>query len=80
MIADFHTKPLQGSLFRKMRDILMGIAPFPEEERVGAREKVSVEVKSSDNRSDPVSRNLGTTSGNEKVVMYADAVRCNIGG
>ena len=35
MIADYYTKPLQGSLFKKMRDILMGLAPFPDEERVG---------------------------------------------
>ena len=25
MIADFYTKPLQGDLFRKMRDNIMGI-------------------------------------------------------
>ena len=25
MIADFYTKPLQGDLFRKMRDKIMGI-------------------------------------------------------
>lgn len=37
MIADFFTKPLQGSLFRKLRDIRMGLAPFPMKERVGDR-------------------------------------------
>ena len=25
MLADFYTKPLQGSLFRRMRDMIMGI-------------------------------------------------------
>jgi hypothetical protein len=25
MLADFYTKPLQGSLFRQMRDMIMGI-------------------------------------------------------
>ena len=35
MLADFFTKPLQGKLFRYLRDIVMGIAPFPMEERVG---------------------------------------------
>ena len=35
MIADYYTKPLQGSLFKKMKDILMGLAPFSDEERVG---------------------------------------------
>ena len=34
MIADFFTKPLQISLFLKMRDIIMGLSPFPIEERV----------------------------------------------
>ena len=29
MIADLMTKPLQGSLFRTMRDRVMGIAPCP---------------------------------------------------
>ena len=38
MIADFYTKPLQGALFRKMRDIVMGLNPFPEEERVEINE------------------------------------------
>ena len=28
MIADFFTKPLQGKLFRKFRDIIMGITHF----------------------------------------------------
>ena len=41
MIADFYTKPLQGSLFRKLRDILMGLTPFPDEERVEKYDKVS---------------------------------------
>lgn len=35
MVADFYTKPLQGSLFRKMRDYIMGLAPSLSEERVG---------------------------------------------
>ena len=30
MIVDFCTKPLQGSLFRTMRDKVMGLTPFPE--------------------------------------------------
>ena len=27
MIADFLTKPLQGAMFRKFRDLLMGVVP-----------------------------------------------------
>jgi hypothetical protein len=44
MLADFFTKPLQGSLFRKFRDVFMGhkhigslkeTMPAPFQERVG---------------------------------------------
>ena len=34
MIADFFTKPLQGGLFKKLRDMIMGQTPYPTEERV----------------------------------------------
>ena len=34
MIADFYTKPLQGSLFRKMRDFIMGHSDSLNVERV----------------------------------------------
>ena len=35
MLADFFTKPLQGKLFKLMRDVIMGNTPFTMEERVG---------------------------------------------
>ena len=35
MIADYFTKPLLGSLFTFLRDIIMGITPYPTKERVG---------------------------------------------
>ena len=40
MIADYFTKPLQGALFEKMRDIIMGLIIFPDEERVNLGEFV----------------------------------------
>ena len=43
MIADYFTKPLQGSLFRKMRDIIMGVTLFPVEKRVEIRDEKSTE-------------------------------------
>jgi hypothetical protein len=55
MLADFFTKPLQGALFRKVRDVLLGhahirtlITPtsIPVEERVGI---VQPEPGSADN-------------------------------
>ena len=30
MGADFFTKPLQGALFRRLRDIVMGVVPIDE--------------------------------------------------
>ena len=41
MIADYFTKPLQGNLFKLMRNIIMGLAPFPDEERVNLGNKMS---------------------------------------
>jgi hypothetical protein len=51
MLADFFTKPLQGSLFRKFRSVLLGEAhsatlslsspPSPNEERVGSQKAPS---------------------------------------
>ena len=38
MIVDFFTKPLQGSLFKKIRGIIMGIEKLPVEERVEVNE------------------------------------------
>ena len=35
MIVDLITKPLKGKLFKWLRDIVMGLALFPTEERVG---------------------------------------------
>ena len=44
MTADYFTKPLQGSLFRKMRDSIIGLVEFPDEERVELRENLSIDV------------------------------------
>lgn len=35
MITDFFTNPLQGALFKKLRVTVIGLTPFPMEERVG---------------------------------------------
>ena len=82
MIADYYTKPLQGSLFRKMRDILMGHTVFPDEERVGigekggsGEEKMSIDLDTSVNYSGDVSSKLAKGRPSRKIVTYADAVR-----
>ena len=38
MIADYFTKPLQGGLFKKLRNYVMGSTALPIEERVGEDE------------------------------------------
>ena len=35
MIPDFFTKPVKGKLLNYLRDIVMGLAPFPMENRAG---------------------------------------------
>ena len=53
MLADYHTKPLQGSLFRKFRDVIMGykniswlVSQVPSiKERVGENFLINGKVK-----------------------------------
>ena len=42
MIANFYTKPLQGSLFRKMRNYIRGLSDSLNEERVENRLNLSL--------------------------------------
>ena len=51
MIADYFTKPLQGSLFRKMRDIITGLALFPTEDLVGGEGSIAARNGASGTRS-----------------------------
>ena len=38
MVADFMTKPLQGSMFKKFRDLIIGVLPMREATKVLTRE------------------------------------------
>ena len=40
MIADYFAKPLQGLLYRKMRDIIMDVTPFLVKERIEKETKI----------------------------------------
>jgi hypothetical protein len=40
MVADFFTKPLQGTLFRKFRDFIMNVDPLPTQARLEDRRSV----------------------------------------
>ena len=41
MVADFMTKPLQGSVFRNIRDLIMGSLSMKEAAKVLTRDVVS---------------------------------------
>ena len=41
MIADFMTKPLQGSVFRNFRDLIMGSLSMKEVTKIMTRDVVS---------------------------------------
>jgi hypothetical protein len=63
MITDVYTKPLQGALFKQLRDIIMGISSFLLEERVETNE-IKKEINN-----DKMDKN--TT----KKLTYADIIR-----
>jgi hypothetical protein len=63
MIADFYTKPIQGALFKCLRDIIMGISSFLLEEHVETNE-----IKK-ENNNDKMNKNT------VKKLTYADIVR-----
>ena len=69
MVANYYTNPLQESLFRKTRGIVMEINPFPDEERVGSSKDVS---KISSGINSNTEKILTTKS--KKSVTYADVV------
>ena len=78
IIVDYYTKPLRGSLFRKIRDILMGHAPFPDEECVRLSTKVNENVKTSETSGEGVSREPVPIREGEKSVTYAGTARTGI--
>ena len=67
MLADFYTKPLQGTLFVNMRNAIMGLCPMPIEERVENN------VKKQNDVSKPNKDNSWNKIQNKQT--YADIVR-----
>jgi len=67
MIADFFTKPLQGTLFKKFRDMIMNVAPEPSQvsDHRSVLEKVEITEESS---KDPVNEISGAKSGGSEVL------------
>ena len=67
MIADYFTKPLLGNLFTFLRDIIMGITPYPAKERVGDKvcpgtEREEINSSRADTENTHVEINNGTDS------------------
>ena len=68
MVADYFTKPLQGGLFRKLRNYIMGITAIPFEERVEKDKKPDKENIA----------NGTTVKSNVKKGTYAEIVKGNM--
>ena len=71
MVVDFFTKPLQGALFRILRNVIMGVThpdslitrePPPFKERVGKNQLLTAISKNG--------KNLYVTGGGVKIPLY----------
>ena len=87
MVADFFTKPLQGSLFKKFRDVIMGhkhmdtlalLAPMPLEERVGNTRQSRTDVSHVSSTSNGTIAGLVNSAPSKRVtnISWADVVPC----
>ena len=80
MVADFFTKPLQGNLFRKFRDVVMGYkhisSLYDQSEQTSVQERVEKKKKGilSENIKRP---NVCASEGLRRDVTWADVVRSN---
>jgi hypothetical protein len=83
MLADFFTKPLQGSLFRKFRDVVMGHKhidslktpmPTPSQERVGKDNLIKIV------RNGPDGQTTDKNVSEPTIRTYAEAVKAESAG
>jgi hypothetical protein len=79
MIADYFTKPLQGSQFTRFRDIIMGISRVSSKERVGKGDTLSTTKYDNDNNDKTnktdIAEGIGKTS---KTVQFSDDSKMNM--
>ena len=83
MIADFFTKPLQGSLFRLFRDIILGFKHISEldniSEKLSSEECVRKDLPLGtvirDKASEKYTLLKPTVNENNKTITWADVVR-----
>ena len=83
MIADFFTKPLQGKLFRKFRDVILGykhISTLQEEEESPSQERVGkgFSGKIPKGSGDGISSNDRSDDADGRHVSWADVVRSKL--
>ena len=78
MIADFFTKPLQGKLFKKLKDVIMGKVSIQEftDSSIATKERVGECVAAADGDQQVTVK----TDKERKYAMYADCVRCSSEG
>ena len=81
MVADFYTKPLQGSLFKKMRDFIMGHSDSLNVERVensAFSENCESRMEISTGKQDSPLESPDSPPESERVkISYADVVKGN---
>jgi len=87
MIADFFTKPLQGNLFRKFRDVILGYVHirslFHDDEKSSIQERVSKKITEDHDgelndihqRHDGKKENKDNSEPHNKGVTWSDIVR-----
>ena len=69
MIADYFTKPLQGSQFVRFRDIIMGVSLVSSKERVGKGVTLSTTQSSNDNEKTDIAKGIGAA---RKSIRFSD--------
>ena len=77
MIADYFTKPLLGKLFTVMRDVIMGITPYPSKERVENKictgtEQQEINSSTEDEKNKQVSKDNTASCGTVDVDQVQD--------
>jgi hypothetical protein len=75
MLADFFTKPLQGSLFRKFWDIVMGYKHIDSLNQVDEESPLEERVGRNVHGEDFISSGNYPSSEKKKKVTWADSVR-----
>ena len=83
MLADFFTKPLQGALFEKFRNVILGHAHISTlnptfKERVENMIEMTDENNHKEKINGGIKRDLGKTKTKEKKVSFADIVKMNL--